>query len=351
LALSLSGAFAFHYFSILLFGPFAVAEAIRTIRRRTLDVAVWLALGVPFLLLILYLPVVRQTRANSGVPTYWFATPAWYRSLDDFANQFFGPTILALLLVACIYIATQNFSKFQGSRIKPEEDPGAPQFSYEIPLALALAGLPLLGIAMGKFATHYFYPRYVIAAMFGMAVLTVMVLWRAFSGRKDAGLLVVLVFCAVFGHTAFIDLRAAATDRAVPTAQRIQNRIPVIARKDQLPIAVGHAFAFMEFNYYGDASLLKRMCYLSSPEYALQYDGGNAGEYAMIKSAPYFGTQVVDYRAWTRKHRLFYLVDGAPFAIAQLIRDGAHLQLLQSAQLEIPGHTADLFFLVSFPDN
>jgi 4-amino-4-deoxy-L-arabinose transferase-like glycosyltransferase len=352
LALSLSGAFAFHYFSVLLLAPFAVAEAARSISRRKLDLPVWLALAVPCLLLIVLVPVARQTRANSGVPTYWFATPAWYRSLDEFGNQFFGQTIVPLVVIACIYIAWQHFATVQDGRIEREEALRTTRLAAEIPLVLALAGLPVLGIAVGKFATHYFYPRYVIEAMFGMAVLILLVLWRAFSGRKDAGLIVLVVFCVVFGRTALGDFRQAESDRVVPIRQMMQSRIPAIARNDQLPIAVTDGFTFMELSYYGDSALLNRMCYLSSLEYELKYFGANTGAHANIQAAPYFGTQVVDYRKWTNNHRTFYLLAGmGSFAIAQLIRDGAQLQLLQGGPIDTLGHTADPFFLVSFPGN
>jgi hypothetical protein len=156
----------------------------------------------------------------------------------------------------------------------------------------------------------------------------------------------------VFGRTALGDFRQAESDRAVPVKQTIQTGIPEIARKDQLPIAVGDMFTFIEFSYYGDSNLLKKMYYLSSPEYQLEYTGANVGEHAIIQSAPYFGTQVVDYRNWISNHRSFYLLGGIQFfPIAQLIRDGAHLQLLQGGPIDTLGHETDMFFLVSFPGN
>jgi 4-amino-4-deoxy-L-arabinose transferase-like glycosyltransferase len=350
LALSLLGAFAFHYFSLLLLAPFAAAEAARSIRRRMLDLSVWLAFTVPLFLLIAYVPVARQTRANSGVPTYWFAVPAWYRSLDDFANQFLDPTILALVIIGGIYIAFQYFATLQDRPIKREDDLSIKQTAPEIPLVLTLTALPILGIAMGKFGSHYFYPRYVIAAMFGLTVLILLVLWKAFSGRKDAGFIVFLIFFAAFGHTAFGDLRQAQSDRAIPVRQRMQSRIPQIARQDQLPIAVGDGFTFLELTYYGDPDLLQRIRYLSSPEDDARHSGGNAGEHAIIQSAPYFGTRVVDFRTWIKSHRVFYLISGMPFVIPELIRGGAHLQLLQGGRIDGP-QNADLFFLVTVPDN
>ena len=350
LALSLLGAFAFHYFSLLLVAPFAAAEAVRSIRRRTLDFSVWLAFTAPLLLLIVYVPVARQTRANSGVPTYWFAVPAWYRSLDEFANQFLDPTILALVIIGCIYVAFQYFAKLQDRPIVREADLRTMQPAPEIPLVLALTALPILGIALGKFGSHYFYPRYVIAAMFGLTALIVLAMWKAFTGRKDAGFIAFLIFFAVFGRTAYGDLQQARIDRAVPARQTMQGRIPNIARHDQLPIAVGDGFTFLELTYYGDPDLLQRICYLSSPEDDARHSGGNAGEHAIIQSSPYFGTRVVDFRTWIKSHRIFYLISGMPFVIPELIRAGAHLQLLQGGRIFGP-QNADLFFLVTFPAN
>lgn len=349
LALSLSGAFAVHYFAVLIFVPFTIAEFVRSIKRQKLDPAVWIAFAAPSFLLIPYVPVALQMRAHAGVPTYFFARPAWYRSLEDFANQFLGPSLVALLIVACVYIVYQRSAKVRNRYDESEVNLRTKEVPPELPLILALTCVPLLGIALGKFGTHYFYPRYVITAMFGVVALIVLILWRAFSGRKDPALIASLVFLGVFAHTATSDLRDVENDRAIPTKQRMQDRIPKIARKDQLPIAVGNPYAFMQLNYYGDAALLGRICYLSSPEDDLKYRGGNAGEYALIRSAPYFGTRVVDYRTWTKRHRVFYLFGGMPFAITRLISDGAHLELLQGGYVDNLGDTADLFFRVSFP--
>jgi hypothetical protein len=349
LALSLSGAFAVHYFAVLIFLPFALAEFVRSIKRHKIDPAVWIAFALPSLLLIPYVPVALQMRANSGVATYFFARPAWYRSLQDFADQFLGPSVVALLILACVYSVYQNSAKVRSRYGASESNLETRKWLPELPLILALTCVPVLGIALGKFGTHYFYPRYVITAMFGVVALIVLVLWRAFSGRKDAALIASLVFVGVFAHTVASDLRDIEDDRAVPMKKVLLNRIPKVARGDQLPIAVGDPFAFMQLNYYADPALLRRVCYLSSPEYDLKYRGGNAGEYALIRSAPYFGTRVVDYRTWTKHHKDFYLLGGMPFAIAQLIEDGAHLELLQGGHVGTLGDNAALFFRVSFP--
>jgi hypothetical protein len=137
-------------------------------------------------------------------------------------------------------------------------------------------------------------------------------------------------------------------ERAVPISKRVQNRVPKFAREDQLPIAIGDISAFMEINYYGDPGLLSRISYLAGPEYDLRYNGGNYSELAMIRSAPYFGTHVVDYNTWTKSHRNFYLLKGEAWAIMQLIHDGAQLQLLQG-RLDNLGRPADSFFRVTMP--
>ncbi len=350
LFLSLAGTLNLHYYSPLLFAPFAFAELIRTYQRRRIDKAVWLALILPSLALIPYLGIVRESRVKSGIPFAYYATPSWYDSLADFTGQFLGPTLVILPAIGCIYLVWRIAPRLSSSRNSSFFSMNRGEFQPDFTLLLGFTLLPILGIAFSKFATHIFFTRYIVGSMFGICALAVIILWLIFSGAKEPAVLVGLVICVVFARLSYFELKGALAQRGVSVDSAYQLHLPRKVIQGDLPIVAAGVNEFMDIRYYGDQDLRSRSVYVSSEELASQYLGFTFLERMMIGSAPYFGTNVTDYRQFTREHRTFYLLGGRPWwLIPKLLADGAQLQMLQGGLASTHGDLFEDLFLVRMP--
>ena len=350
LFLSLVGALNLHYYSPLLFAPFAFAELVRTYQRRSIDKAVWLALTLPSLALIPYVGILRESRGKSGVPYAYYATPTWYDSLAEFIGQFLGPTLVAFSAIGCIYLIWRVAPSFSSSRRNEPFSQKTGELRLDFALLLGFTLLPILGIAFSKFVTHILFMRYMIGSMFGVCALVIIILSLIFSGAKEPALLVGLVLCGLFTRTSYFEVKGALAVRRSPTDSASFYHLPQRVVQGDLPIVGGGVHEFMDIRYYGGRELRSRSVYVSSEEFSNQYLGFTFLERMMIGAAPYFGTKVVDYRQFTREHPTFYMLGGTIWwMLPKLLADGAQLQLLQGGTASTHGDYFDDLFLVRMP--
>ncbi|MFL6449322.1 MAG: glycosyltransferase family 39 protein [Bryobacteraceae bacterium] len=229
LGVSSACAIGLHYYSVLLFVPLASAELVRSYQRRKIDVTVWLALAVPFATLIPYLPLIRENRLRAGILYVPFARPAWYGSLDLFASQFLRSSLVALVAIGCVYLIFEIFGQASEPEREKRESPMRTTFLPVAILVLGFTCLPIFGIALSKFVTHLFFDRYVMAAVFGISALLALGLWRAYSGRKEPALAVLLILVGVIAHAGVWDLKEAKAQRSNPPRAALQDKIPAAA--------------------------------------------------------------------------------------------------------------------------
>ncbi|MDQ2844613.1 MAG: glycosyltransferase family 39 protein [Acidobacteriota bacterium] len=353
--LSLACAINLHYYAVLLFLPFAIAETVRTYQRRKPDFPVWLALTAPLLILLVYVPVIRASKVNSGIPGAFFAKPAWYGSLLRFFGEFLGPSLIGLVSLGCIYLAVQFFWRPSTTELGRCPTANPRDLMPEASLVLSFTCIPVFAIALSKFGTHIFFTRYGIAGMFGFAALLGLGTWFAFLGRKGPALAVAAAFAALFLHNQIQhDLPEVRAERANPARVSIPHRIPALAQRDSLPIVATNLDDFMQLSYYGNSTLRKRLFYVSSEAFAKQYLGFTFHERMMIGAAPFFKTQVVAYSAFIKEHPSFYVFGSLEFSqwvVPKLIEDHAKLQLLQGGPADVYGDFADVFLLAQIPAN
>lgn len=350
LFLSLAGTLNLHYYSPLLFAPFAFAELVRTFKRRRIDKAVWLALILPSLALIPYLGILRETRVKSGIPFAYYATPTWYGSLAEFTGQFLGPALVALLTIICIYLVWRVVPSPSSLRHNELFSQKIDEFQLDFALLLGFTLLPILGIAFSKFVTHVLFMRYLVGSMFGICALVVIALWLIFSGAKEPALLVGLVICGLFARSSYSEVKGALAERKIPVDSTFRYSIPQRVVQGDLPIVAAGVNEFMDIQYYGGRDLRSRSVYISSEEFANQYLGFTFLERMMIGAAPFFGTKVIDYRQFTREHPTFYMLGGTTWwLLPKLLADGAQLQMLQGGLASVRGDFLDDLFLVRMP--
>ena len=328
-ALALMAATAVHYLGFLLAFPFAAAEVFRLIQRRKVDWRTAAAVVSPVAILAIYAPLMLNAKSHMGI--HW-GKPELMPAASDVLETFVLPAmpVLAVILIAG-FLITQMSSR----AVKPDAALHMPK--GELLLVLAMLSLPLVTLLLGRFVTHNFVARYAIGAMGGVAVVFTYAMGTLFLDRREPA------FLAAFLMVAVLALNQVRHTGAIgSTAHRVAPQALVSG----MPIAVSHPFTFMTMRYYEDPGLWKRLTYVSSPEAALRFGASNSDEYLMIQGAKYFGTNVVPYEQFIRRHGEFYVFGDDEYhnwLMPQLMSDGAEALLIGS------GDRSDRLYRVRIP--
>ncbi len=323
-----------HYYAVLMLVPLGIAESVRTYIRKKIDFFVWLALTTPPLTLLVYIPVLRVSKTNSGIPYAPFTNPALYYAFWRYNGEFLGSSLIFLIFLGAVYLAVRTFSLDSGGAVLGWFRSGnRAQLLPEVSLVLGFTSMPVFVILFSKFATHIFFPRYAITGIFGFAALIGLSAGLAFWDKKGPALaLVVMSSILVFYYQGHEDVPLITSARNTPQTISVPHRLPQSVLDGNLPIVPTDLDDFMKFNYYGDSALRKRLFYVSSEKLAEQYLGFTFHERMMLGAAPYFHTQVVDYDAFIHEHPTFYVFGSLRFSqwvVPKLMADGAELKLIQ----------------------
>lgn len=356
LAVGIGLAVNFHYYSLLLVIPFVAAELVRGIQRRSLDVSVLVAIAVGACGLLPNVPILRQTRANLGSYTIYAAKPALFAAPARFAELFLTSALVPLACICGLYVILRATIYRSDGEVEDKTDRRHWDVLPDVALLFALAFiLPLSAIVAGKLATHVLIPRYIMDAMFGVIGLVGFSLWFVFHERILGPVMVCALFSIFVLHSWLFDLQYARDLRDNSHPNQLNAEIPRAARHDQLPIATVDHQTALEMRYYLPSTLGRRVVFLSDKASEQQYWGWTQTWWAVVGSAPFFGTQIADYKQFVKQNKTFYVL--APtvmlkhpgWLIPKLLEDGAQISVLQSSVRDSPDGERALFFRIQIP--
>ena len=259
---------AMQYYAIFFLIPLFLAEMMRWRMSRKLDTGVLAALASGVLVLGLHYPLIAADRIfqkHFWSPAEWSHIPAVY-----FA--YFGTILIKCILPLGVLAA---FSE------RPDH-PAAKRPSLTPPewvAAGALSLMPLCLVAVSKYTTHVFAPRYVLWAVPGFAVLVVALLRRAAWSRAAVGV-------SLFGTVVALSAWAEATILREKPALRYGEgvRQALVSLPDgREPIVVADIHVFMELSHYAEGRTRDRLIYPISRDLDLRYLGSDTG--ALLSSA------------------------------------------------------------------
>jgi hypothetical protein len=317
LGLSLAAAVSTHYYAVLIFVPLGLAELVRALRRRRLDVPIAVALLAGLAPLLAYFPIIQKARAvlTSGfwAQPKWESVPGFYQKLLD-ADLL--PCVAVLLFLAL-------YPRLRAADLETtEEAPPASPPVEEIVLAIAFALLPFFGLALGKLVTGAFSERYVVPAVIGLAVAF------AYAARYYAR------GCPVMAVSVAGILLAWWLGTDVIRIQEMADKQQALARTcDQLahlgaadePLIVSDSLTYLQLAYYAPEPLAARLTYLNSPKLSRRYKGYDTDEVALGLLRQWVGLNVVDYDEFVASHRAFLVYDRGSWLPSALV--GGDLQV------------------------
>jgi hypothetical protein len=325
LFLSLAAAVCCHYYAVFLVVPFGLAELTRAWLRKRIDWPVWLALVLSPLVVLLFLPAIRNARAlyaggMLAVQPHLGQIAGSYLYILSISNAPILGVIVACLLLAPIL-----------SRGKPDSFSNAPAADWVLAGSLAL--LPVY-VVPASLVIGAFHERYILPCVAGVAIFLALTVCRALKADRLVGSLLLLFFLGWFAVKNMGDVRRqAATNGGLrtPLGQPLQNAdwMRVLTRSD-LPVAIAPAVLFMTVQHYAPNPARERIYYLADTQGAQRYGDIPSNEKNLLFFSSVLPLRVVDFRQFVSRQPHFLLCmesEHANWLIPALLEANAHLQL------------------------
>ena len=321
LALSLAAAVSVHYYSVLLFVPFGLAELVRTVSERRLRAPVWIAMALGIIPLLCYLPLIKSSRK--------FATVFWGRpnagSVQEFLFFAMGSAIVPICLLAI----------WAGTRLlvfRPETGLEERRNNVTIPLCdfvciASFIGLPLLAVVLARVVTGAYSHRYVIAAVIGLCIFISCCFGRTARAKTGAALVAAACLSLYFLVWQVHQLRWLERNNHLESALWLQKHAPSATR-----IGVLEPHIFFEL-WHQSPELRDRVFYVAEPAMALRYIGTDAVDRGVLGMEPWVHFSVVPLRDFLalKQPILLYSQGGAwSWLIPYLAQSGVPLSVVSA---------------------
>ncbi len=286
-----------HYFGILILVPICIAELARTLLRRRLDLPMAVAILAGMAGIVFALPFqkaageFRKHYYNAGAISLHAISQA-YRSL--FVNYTTQPLAIqrleAILLIvfACVLIVLCTRRLRRGNIALPRP---------ELVFLLALAALPLFGVALAMFVTHSIEVRYVLSAIIAVAIFFAIAVEPWLDAPLSPSTLTALLGFGIL-LTGIIRIRG---EQATSTQILASLVLPPSLKAQLLTMSDGHLYIqdmghFEVASYYEpDPQVRSRIALLYSPDEELRYDGHDTASLTAEHMQHFTGFPIVPY--------------------------------------------------------
>jgi hypothetical protein len=299
-AASLAVAVSVHYYGVLLFAPFALAESIRWYVEGRLRWIAWATMVVGATPLVVYLPLIKSAATYSG--TFW-ARPT-IGSFNDYYGFLLVPALLPVV-VATLFGSVLLFIHGSSSHSTANETRITPPI-IEVVAVSAFALLPALAVAIAIVFTGAYTHRYALPAVTGVSVLGAWAMSFAFRAMPRAAMIAALLLSLFF---------VAKQMRTVPWSTTVANHRELISLLEQRTseiedLVIADPHLYFELAHQAPA-LRPHMLYIAEPALALKHIHTDAVDRSLLGIQGFAPLQLKTLADVTSTRRPF-LVYGYP---------------------------------------
>ncbi|MEZ5353333.1 MAG: hypothetical protein R2762_11905 [Bryobacteraceae bacterium] len=252
LSLATAAALLTHCYALVALFPIAAGEAMRTLRRRRVDLPLAASLAVAAPAILIYFPLLASSRG------YQLQGPLFDPSARKLINTYAGlaapllwPTLLVFALAMLARLRRAN---------QPALAPGVPV--HESAALAALMLTPAIAYLLAVGAKGGYFTRYALGASAAMSIAAALgasrMVRRAQPALMALSLLTIGWFAVRFLHR--------------PAVFPVASEAAALASADpSLPIVVSDGQTFLELNYYADPATAARLVFLTDRPAALRH--------------------------------------------------------------------------------
>lgn len=335
LALTFTAAGAVHYYAVLVWPAFYVAEATVWLTTRRFRGWVWGAFLTGFIPFAIFAGRAANAKRYYG-QTFWArATPARIFSAQDSlfgGNDHWGLTIVTGLTLTLAVVWLAGRAGWTPTVLPRRERWSIP--AQDVALTLMLLLLPVTSVALALVMNGAMIARYMLATVLGGALAA------GFLADQAPGLaraMLLGLFCANYAFSFSGELKTALSSSLLGqrTAQtRRMEALTELAPEPDLPVVVACGLDYLPLMYYTPASERRRLFTLIDREAAVRLTGSDSSDLALLALRKYAPVQLEDYAGFLARNREFLLVTWSgetyDWTKPRLLGEGHSLRLLKS---------------------
>jgi hypothetical protein len=302
-------AVSFHYYAVLVWPAFILAEAsvcIRSRRVRKDAIAALVAGGVPLLLTMNLAAALRQYYGTNfwSAPSFWQIITAhgWLFQANPFVGWIVA--LVATLTIGYLYFRGNQYAgEAAGFRVSRLVPPG------EQLLSVSLLWLPVVAVAVAIVGNGGMTFRYMLPAVLGAAIIGGMFAGMlSYSVRIWVFLLVVAGYS--WGERRVLSQFADGTLMARRTAAReFSDALVTRYSEGGLPIVISSGIDYLPISYYASAGTRRALHAVADPSRARRFaEGSDSVDLALLVLRRYLPIQVSDPETFFGSNKEFVVV-------------------------------------------
>jgi hypothetical protein len=337
-ALTLAAAVSLHYYAILVWPAFLMAEISVWVFHRRFRISAWAALLVGALPLLFFAPLLLKLRQYYG-QNFWakpsikgvFLAHDW---LFAFGGHW-GVLFAAGMTVIVLYVSITGTAQSRGPGNQPVEVDALP--IEEQALTLMLLWLPVIAVAAAKVSHGGMTERYMLPTVLGGA----MALGYVIDKMPSAGRLLLLILLLTNYASSSVSvarnlIKGSLLEKRTAATREVKAMVGQL-NESGLPIVISDERRYLPMAYYTPADSDGRLYAIADPHAAVTSSDrkSDSVDLALLVLRRYFPLQVEDYIGFVSRHREFLLVLGGgdfDWWPARLAHDGYTLRLLSAEE-------------------
>ena len=304
-------------------GAMLVAFVLYDVRFASFRPRVYLSVLLSWLTIVLYLPAFFS-QSEAGHPRSWLPEP----TLRDLANLLFSSNDLLnikFLALALIFLLIGQAMTKILAPLNHQTQMAPGNRIHMVIYAFAMLAVPVGVWALSKLGRPIFFPRYLMPAIFGYAVLLAHIfeylfplLGQRLSRDEPRFYAVAYVALASFLLAQLaVPVLAASKEKNLFSAQKLIS--PELY--PELPVVFQYSGDFNEYYYYSDRP--GRYFYVLEEEAAKSWESGRFGYQehkhmvALQRNYPsYFDGHIIESEEFLRRHDRFLVLDYVQYELA-----------------------------------
>ncbi|MGD0444794.1 MAG: glycosyltransferase family 39 protein [Edaphobacter sp.] len=317
-----------HVFAPLSLAAIFGAEAVRFARTKKADISLWIALLLPCLAMLTYIPLFRIYRPV----IFPYPDQASFTRIGGFFKEAIWDS------TAVLYASMLGFAIFRSRREKDRLTPVTPEL---LTIGCVLLCTPAVLNMVLMHGHRAFWPRYCITAAAATSIIYVFLFaYRSRAGRASGYAAAALIL--LYGS-----YNAAHTMRrgAVPG-----DSSALMTIKPELPLVVENGLTFFEMNQFEDTGLLSRSYYLKDRPAAVRYSHSTLFEDFeppdRLDSEFHIRANVDNYASFISRHPQFLMFtsgNGTYWLVRKLRADGEQIEKI--ADVNVPYLDSEIYLV------
>jgi hypothetical protein len=316
-----------HVFAPLTLAAIFLAEGVRFVRSRKADIALWTALLLPCLAMLLYIPLFH----TYGHVLFPYHDQAGLWQIPQYFIHSVWDTKPILYATIFAFIVSRGNRESRRAPFPPEQIAAA-FFLLCLPILLNLVLMPHHGA---------FWPRYCITT--SVTVCLAYAFLGAYQTEiSQRGAYVATGVVLLFGLVNLVNGVLAMRSHA-----RHHPRTTLAMVRPDLPLVIENGMTFFEMNHFEDSSLLNRIHFLEDPPADIKYANSTLCD-AFEKLDPEFHIRghVDDYASFLSEHRQFLMLTegkGVFWLVSKLHDDGEEIEKI--SVVDVPYWESEVYLV------